>query len=214
MKYTLENGVRVKKRRGWVALPIVGLVVGGYLLVNALSPAAPDVFSSADTTAKKLVNTQPDLKENRLYVPKVNIDVAVVPIDGNENLALEKGAVQRAPESGNPKDGGNFVIAAHRFNLGYTPAQTRAKSPFYHIDKLNADDDIYIDYAGVRYAYKITERSKVPAEATEIEKRTDDNRLTMYSCELAGPEAGREVIIAKPVGKIVWQSGKPKLEAL
>jgi LPXTG-site transpeptidase (sortase) family protein len=214
MKYNYEDGIERRKSRKWVLLPVVGLLGGAYMLVNALAPAAPDVFSSADTTAKKLVSLQPTLSENRIYVPKINVDVAVVPVEGNESLALEKGAVQRAPGSGDPKEGGNYVVAAHRFNLGFTPAQTRAKSPFYHINKLSSGDDIYVDYKGKRYAYKVTERRTVEPTAVEIEARTDDDRLTMYSCELAGPEAGREVVIAKPVGTIVWQDGKPRLKAL
>lgn len=214
MKYHYKEGAERRKSRKWVALPVVGLLGGLYLLANTLSPAVPTVFEPSDSTAKKLVSLQPTLDENRIYVPKINVDVAVVPIEDNEALALEKGAVQRSPASGNPRDGGNFVVAAHRFNLGLTPSQTRAKSPFYHINKLGNGDDIYVDYQGTRYAYKVEERKLVEPTAIEIEERTDDDRLTMYSCELAGPEAGREVVIAKPVGKIVWTNGKPKLKAL
>lgn len=214
MKYHYKEGTQRRKSRKWTALPVIGLIGGFYLLANTLSPAVPAVFGPSDSTAKKLVSLKPDLAENRIYVPKINIDVAVVPIEGNEAQALEKGAVQRSPASGNPSDGGNFVIAAHRFNLGLTPTQTRAQSPFYHINKLSVGDDIYVDYKGERYAYKVEERRLVEPTAIEIEERTDDNRLTMYSCELAGPEAGREVVIAKPVGKIVWSDGKPKLKSL
>ncbi|NCU40813.1 class E sortase, partial [Candidatus Saccharibacteria bacterium] len=129
-------------------------------------------------------------------------------------VALEKGAVHRAPDSGDPKTGGNFVIAAHRFNLGLTPNSTRAKSPFYHIDSLEKGDQIYIDYEGKRYVYEIYEKSLVPPTAIEIEQRTEKPRLTMYSCELAGPTAGREVVYAKPIGTVAWSNGKPGIEAL
>jgi len=215
MRYHYENGVKQKGKRKilWTVLPVLALLSGGYILVNTLSPAIDVMSAPPEATAQKLQSEKPLLDERRLYVPKVNIDVAIVDIDGNEKAALEKGAIHRAPNNGNPLDGGNYVVAGHRFQLGLLPSQTRKKSPFYHIDQLQKGDDIYVDYDGVRYAYEVTERKLVPPNALEIEKRTDEPQLTMYSCELAGPEAGREVVIAKPVGTIAWDdNGQPKLK--
>lgn len=214
MTYNYKNGVQKTKNRRWLVFPVLGIFFGGYLLVNSLWPALPEVMTDPQATAKKLVSLEPSLTEDRIFIPKVNADVAVVQIDGNEKLALERGAIQRSPDSGNPRDGGNFVVAAHRFNLGFTPSQTKARSPFYRIDKLALGDEIYVDYQGVRYAYKVEDKKLVESSAVEIEARTDENQLTMYSCELAGPEAGREVVIAKPIGKVVWNSGTPKIQPL
>lgn len=216
MRYHYRDGVK-QKTRGvsalWVIFPVFGLFVGGYILVNTFAPAVNVLGPEPDTTAKKLQADQPLLSENRLYVPKVNIDVSINDVNGDEKLALERGAIHRAPSSGNPKDGGNYVVAGHRFQLGWNPSLTRKKSPFYHIDQLKAGDQIYVDYDGVRYAYEITEKRKVPQDATEIEQRSDEPRLTMYSCDLRGPAAGREVVIAKPVGTIAWVNGQPKLKS-
>ncbi len=110
---------------------------------------------------------------------------------------MEHGAWWRKPENGNPKDGGNFVLSAHRFIMGMTPQQTLRKSPFYNIDKLAVGDEIIIDYEGVRYAYTIREKLSVKPEATEIEQRTDRPQLTLYSCTLGGANDGRDVLIAK-----------------
>lgn len=214
MKYSYKRGVQKGNSRKWVVIPVVGLFGGLYMLLNALAPSVPVAFVAPDATAKKLVVTQPELRENRLYLPKINVDVPVVPIDGSESIALEKGAINRAPDNGNPKDGGNFVLAAHRFNMGLTPQKTRAKSPFYHLDKVAEGDDIYVDYKGQRYAYKVVETKSVKPDATEIEQRTTDGRLTLYTCELSGPKSGREVVIAEPQGIIVWVDGAPKLKAL
>ena len=184
-------------------------------MVNTVAPSVSVFAGPVDATAKKLVAQKPNLAENRLYIPKINVDVAVVKINGDEKTALEKGAVHRAPDSGNPAKGGNFVLAAHRFQLGFTPDQTRQKSPFYHIDQLNTGDQLYVDYYGTRYAYEVTERKDVPQNATEIEDRTDSAQLTLYSCELAGPQAGREVVLAKPIGTVAWDdSGAPKIKPI
>lgn len=214
MTYNYKNGVQKSKNSRWLILPLLGIVVGVYMLINTIWPALPEVMSDPQATAKKLVALEPTLTEDRIYIPKVNADVAIVQIDGNEKLALERGAIQRSPSSGNPRDGGNFVVAAHRFDLGFTPAQTKARSPFYRIDKLAVGDEIYVDFQGTRYAYKVENKKLVESSAVEIEARTDDDRLTMYSCELAGPEAGREVIFAKPIGKVVWSTGSPKIKPL
>ena len=216
MRYHYHSGVK-KKQSGkgmWVIFPIIALLGGGYMLVNTLAPSVEIFSEPADATAKRLVAQQPALSENRLYVPKVNIDVAIVDINGDEAAALEKGAVHRAAVNGNPKEGGNYVLAGHRFQLGLLPSQTRKKSPFYHIDQLQKGDQVYVDYEGTRYAYEITERKLVKPDAVEIEERTTESQLTIYSCELTGPKDGREVVIAKPVGTIAWVDGQPKLKTL
>lgn len=199
----------------WLALPVIGLLMGAYILVITFAPSV-DVFAGpVDATAKKLTAQKPSLDENRLYIPKINVDVAIVKAEGDEKTALEKGAVHRAPDNGNPSSGGNFVLAAHRFQLGYTPTQTRQKSPFYHINQLNTGDQLYVDYYGTRYAYEVTERKNVSPNATEIENRTADAQLTLYSCELAGPQAGREVVLAKPIGTVAWDDGgSPKIKPI
>ena len=110
---------------------------------------------------------------------------------------MEHGAWWRKPENGNPKDGGNFVLSAHRFIMGLTPQQTLRKSPFYNIDKLTVGDEIIIDYNGVRYNYVISEKQSVKPDAVEIEQLTDQPQLTLYSCTLGGANDGRDVIIAK-----------------
>lgn len=191
------------------------IVLGGvYLLLNMLSPVLPEVGVDTQAVAKKLTTVQPTIGEDRVYLPQINVDVPVNEIGTSETVALEKGAVHRSPSSGNPKEGGNFVLAAHRFNLGLTINQTRARSPFYHIDKLAVGDRVYVDYEGLRYAYEITEKKMVAETAVEIEQKTSDNRLTLYSCELAGPKAGREVLVAKRLGTVAWEDGKAAIKKL
>ncbi len=215
MKYHYHTGVDGKRKSSklLVILPLVSLIGGGYLLLNTLAPSVPgNLMGDVEVVAKKLKQRQPDLKVDRLYVPKLGIDVAIV--TGVDESTLEGGAWHRQPQNGDPITGGNYVLAAHRFNLGLTPQQTRAKSPFYYIDKLKTGDDIYVDYRGVRYAYKVDKSYKVNQDQVSIEAQSDNAKLTMYSCDLRGPEAGREVVEAKPVGTIAWTDGKPRLETL
>jgi sortase A len=213
MRYTLHGGAKKKKRR-WPALLIAAVLLlgGAYLLYNTLSPMLPDYTGDSQATAKKLSVSQPVVSENRIYMPQINVDIPIVEIQGDEEAALDKGAVHRAPSSGNPKDGGNYVLAAHRFTLGITPAQTRAKSPFYHIDQMQVGDQVYVDYSGVRYAYKIAKKETVAATDVAIEDKTADPQLTVYSCGLSGSRDGREVLLAKFLGVVTWENGQAKIQ--
>lgn len=131
-----------------------------------------------------------------MYIPAISVDVAI-----NEGTAavLQKGAWHRKPENGNPERGGNFILSAHRFELGFTPQHTRAKSPFYHIDKLQAGDKIFVDYNQKRYVYEVTRKYKVDRNAVQIEAPSAEPKMTIYSCDLRGEAAGREVIEARPL---------------
>lgn len=188
-----------------IALPTLGMLIGAYILIVALAPVIPpSLYVSQEEAVARLAESRPELDENRLHIPQIDLSVPIVPINGNEEYALNLGAIHRAETSGNPRDGGNYVVAGHRFNYGLTPQETRRLSPFYHIDKLSLGDEIFVDYEGERYVYRISEKRGVPATAVEIEQPTDQPRLTLYSCELGGSLAGREVIFAKPVGTVEW----------
>ena len=218
MRYTLHDGAERKNRRRALLLPfaIVLLIGGIYLVYNSLSPNIPDFAVDTQAVAKKLTTADPTIGENRIYMPQINVDVPIVEVEQGESemKALDRGAIHRAPQNGNPEDGGNYVIAAHRFTLGYTPSQTRAKSPFYHINEMQVGDQIYVDYKGIRYAYKIFEKKIVAPTAVNIEDRTDEPQLTVYSCELSGSRDGREVLFAKLLGTVTWENGQAKIQPI
>lgn len=192
----IEKG---KKRRSGAIITVAAVVmlaVGAYALIAALHPFISSYFinESDNGTIQKLEETEEKITENRLYIPKIDINL---PYATGDESVMETGAWWRAPSSGNPKDGGNFVLSAHRFVMGWTPGETVKRSPFYNIDKLNIGDTITIDYDGERYAYTVEEKHSVAPTAVEIESPTEDNRLTLYSCGLGGASDKREVLIAK-----------------
>lgn len=183
----------------WV-LPALLIAGGAYVLLLVTAPMLSiPIINVPPDVARYLKQTEhagPDTgRPDRLYIPKINVDVAIV--DGDSEAALEKGAWHRKPNNGNPADGGNFVLAAHRFRIGWTPGQARINSPFYHINKLKPGDEIVVDYGGKRYAYTVDKLYDVLATAVEIEERTEEPRLTLYSCDLRGK--ARVVVEASPV---------------
>jgi sortase family protein len=173
------------------------MILGGvYLLALISTPLilSQNINPKDNHTTQLITKTENKITENRLYIPKIDINL---PYSTGGAETMEYGAWWRKPENGNPKDGGNFVLSAHRFIMGLTPQQTLRKSPFYNIDKLTVGDEIIIDYNGVRYNYIISEKQSVKPDAVEIEQRTDQSQLTLYSCTLGGANDGRDVIIAK-----------------
>ena len=189
---------RSRLRPFTTGLAVLMLAAGLYVLITALMPffMVHTVNPTSNTTVAKLEATATEIPtENRLYIPKIDINL---PYEQGDEHVMEYGAWWRRPENGNPKDGGNFILSAHRFIMGLTPEQTLRKSPFYNIDKLALDDEITIDYQSERYVYVISKIYAVKPNAVEIENRTDEPQLTLYSCTLGGAADGREVIIATP----------------
>lgn len=201
MRFKHKKGAQQKSRSSRVLNRIVLLVsilslMGGiYLLILVLTPNIPALYPVQEIDVKNMGEPS----EDRIYIPKIGVSV---PLATGGAEALEKGSWHRFPERGDPEKGGNFIVSAHRFSLGATPGQTRQKSPFYHIDKLEAGDQIIVDFNGKRYGYEIAEEKRVKPTQTEIEAASNVPKLTLYTCTLQGESDGREVFIAQPLGEV------------
>ena len=174
---------------------LVTMAIVFYFGVILISPKLPPIpFVSASSIDLNTKDDENDLR-NRIQIEKIGIEV---PFSVGNEQVLELGAWHRHPENGNPEQGGNFVLAAHRFEIGNNPGQTRAKSPFYKIDNLDYGDDIRVFYEGKWYDYKVNKKYEVPPTALYIEEKSNEAKLTLYSCSLSGAAAGRFVIEAIP----------------
>jgi LPXTG-site transpeptidase (sortase) family protein len=194
----------VTKKRRWpqitlICILLVFLISGCYILLTIFSPTIPVLSGRQLDETKKKLEKPAGTFGDRLYIPKINIDVEI--IGGNESSALEKGAWHRRPENGDPIKGGNFVLSAHRFVMSYTPQGTAVKSPFYNIGQLQVGDKLYVDFKGKRYEYEIFGKYGVKPDNVEVESPTNDPQLTLYSCTLQGSSDGRDVIEARPTNK-------------
>ena len=195
--------LKIKKRRS-IGIPRIALLgtallllSGGlYLLLLVASPSLAPLITMKPIEVRSL--PAPQATDNRVIIPKIGVSI---PYDKGA-ASLDRGAEWRYPERGNPEKGGNFIIAAHRFSIQPTPQGTIEKSPFYHIDKLAVGDKIVIDYIGTRYGYEIEKIFTVKPTQVEIEAPSTDAKLTLYTCELDGSDAGRVVVVAKPLGKV------------
>jgi sortase A len=186
----------ISARRVGITVAVVMLTGGLYLLSLVSAPVIGPLVYTKPIDVRTLPT--PVRQYNRIVIPKIGVDIAY----GEGQHSLDHGAQWRYPERGNPADGGNFIIAAHRFTLAPTPGETAKKSPFYHIDKLVVGDKIVIDYDGMRYGYEINKIFDVKPTQVEIEARSSEPKLTLYSCELDGADAGRVVVVARPLGQV------------
>lgn len=199
--------LQIKRKREFpfkgLFFSLTGLLLlgtGGYILLLTNAPSL-SVFLPAQPMDIAAL-PQPAKRDNRIIIPSINVNI---PYGNDGQAALDRGAWWRNPHNGNPADGGNFIIAAHRFSIQPTPQSTVEKSPFYRLDKLKNNDPILVDYNGKRYGYKVSKIFTAAPTQTEIEGRTDQPRLTLYSCQLGGPQADRYVLFAKPMGEVAIQ---------
>lgn len=188
-EYKFKN--KAKKRLNIKSAVLLGFailcfVAGLYLLFLTQAPRLTFLKRSPDVTK---------VTQNRIIVEKAGIDEFI--FEGGEE-ALEKGAWHRFPDRGDPINGGNFIVSAHRFVFDINPTAASEKSSFYNIEKINEGDTITIHWEGEKYEYKVAKRYKVKPTDIHIEDKTEDHILTMYSCTLEGRLDGRIVIEAKP----------------
>ena len=180
-----------------IVLVAVCLLLGGLYLLSLVFAPALAPFAIKPIDAKTL--PAPKVGDNRIIIPKIGVDIAYG-TDGEKSL--DNGAWWRFPDRGNPVDGGNFIIAAHRFTLHNTIGETIEKSPFYNLGKLVNDDQVLIDYNGKRYLYQIDKIFSVKPTQVEIEAPSQTPKLTLYTCSLGGSSDGRLVLNAKLVGEV------------
>ncbi|MBP6880690.1 class E sortase [Candidatus Saccharibacteria bacterium] len=175
-----------------LALFLLGL--GLYQLLLVISPK----LNFIDRTDNIKAEIKKENGEDSIIIPKIGVNIAYKSGDAN---VLDDYAWHRYPERGDPVKGGNFIISAHRFKVGYSPGETRRRSPFYNIEQLQAGDKIYTRFNKKMYEYTITKRYQVKPTDVEIEGPSKKPKLTVYSCTLKGSADGRIVIEAEPVGE-------------
>ncbi|MDQ5932433.1 MAG: sortase [Patescibacteria group bacterium] len=189
--------------RSRLNVKLVGLVtlivISCYVLITASAPAIIGSQLVRELTASRPVYGPAVSKTDTVYLPSIGVSIPIVPVaGGNEDAALENGAIHRSPNSGSPKSGGNYVLAAHRFSMRLTPAETVKQSPLYNLNYVRRGDSIVVDHSGSRYEYVVVKKHTVHVSNVEIEQSTRKPQLTLYTCELSGSKSGRDVVVAVP----------------
>lgn len=161
-------------------------IVPRYSDLGVLAAMAPSVVEASAANGKPAGNT--------LNIEKLGLNLPI----GTKESDLKKGAWQRYAERSNPVKGGNIVLAGHRFELGWTPSQTKKRSPFYKLNILVPGDVIKIMFEGKPYRYIVQKTYHVLLTDTWIEDDSVAPKLTIYTCDLGGSDQGRLVVEAVP----------------
>lgn len=177
-------------------LTVIVIALGIYLIISPIMPQLlywlKNLNGQIDDTIPYSSSQQGEEKdpnlpeENRLVIPQMDLDGEI--FEGKYAGTLSKG-IWRRPNTSEPDKGGNTVLVGHRFTYS-SPAI------FYHLDKLNKDDEFALIWNQQLYNYRVREIRVVEPEAVEIENNTDEPILTLYTCTPMWTAEKRLVVVA------------------
>lgn len=127
-----------------------------------------------------------------ISIPKLKIDSASVAIGGED---LSKSLIQY-PGTALPGKRGNSVIFGHSIlPIFYNPKEYI--SIFSLLPTLKTGDDIFINYDGVSYTYRVETMFEVrPTDIQVLEQDTSDSFLTLVTCTPPGdPTKPKRLIV-------------------
>ncbi|HUP71146.1 MAG TPA: class E sortase [Acidimicrobiales bacterium] len=119
-----------------------------------------------------------------IRIPKIGLEKAIVQGVGLSELKKAPGHYPTTPMPGEP---GNAAIAGHRTTYG---------APFFNLDELKMGDPILVTTRVGEFRYEVTESKVVSPKETSVLQPTDDNRLTLTTCQPRFSAAQRLIVVA------------------
>lgn len=110
-----------------------------------------------------------------IEIPKIGLKKGVYPLNSKLNTIEKNVAIMK--ESSLPdKEGGNVVLEAHNgpTNISY----------FNQLHKLKINDQVYINYQGIKYTYTVSNIYDVEKDGSvEVNRDINKNTLTLITCK-------------------------------
>ncbi|HCG98379.1 MAG TPA: hypothetical protein DE036_00785 [Actinobacteria bacterium] len=177
---TKKGGVRI-------ALGAILLVCGLALLVTLAYPKIYAAVSPAPAINKII------LEQGHFWVviPKIRVDSPVLPTVTADSL---RRGVAHVPESGFPGEGKNVIIVGHN----YDPANWVPQTTFGLLSELEDGDEVLVAYRGRAYTYVVKTKETLGEDDPELYELTDDERLTLLTCENYESKTKRLKVVAMP----------------
>jgi sortase A len=153
--------------------------------------AAPTAAAGSDAAAEPVAPPPPPLPGDAvalLRIPKIGVEKAVVEGVGVEALKAGPGHYPSTPLPGQP---GNSAIAGHRTTYG---------APFFRTDELEAGDVVEVTTRQGEFTYRVREKRIVLPSQNEVLAPTEENLLTLTTCNPKYSAAQRLIIISELVG--------------
>lgn len=137
------------------------------------------------------------INQFELLIPKINVNVNIVPnVDGqNSNLYKEalKYGVAHYKGTALPASGSNILIFGHSSGIWGSGDYSKI---FSQLDELTDNDDIEINFNNVNYKYHIIDKKIVAANDLSITLPTKREQLTLMTCWPINTNRERLVVIA------------------
>jgi len=207
-----------------VMLAVMAALNGQWLTVQlkyrftkpAVIAEAPVRVASAGTggQAASTKSPHPELGP-QVTIPAINV-VAPIELDQGTaewqiQLGLRKGVVHY-DSSALPGATGNVVIFGHSSGQPWAPGDY--KFVFTLLDKVRADDAVYLDYNGTRYTYKVVRSEVVAPTDVGVLQQGSGHELTLITCTPVGTSKNRLVVHAEQVSPDPSAKAQPAAAAL
>jgi sortase A len=171
-------------------------------LISFISPGNVLATEVAEIDATISLDVGPDPK---LIIPKLNIDVPVHFGISNDkatvNAAMQNGIAQFAVPgaSAMPGQNGNLALSGHSAGDVYDSGN-RFRFIFSGLERLVADDTIFINYESKRFVYRVTESRVVePTDVSALYLPEDRPYLTLITCTPLGTSRFRLLVFAEQI---------------
>lgn len=187
--------MNAKRVASLVAATLLIAVGVGLLLVPALTNLKYGLAqkSLAATVSEKSAEKSsggrpmPDGAVAKLLIAKIDLNAYVMQGTDQDSLSKGPGHYEETPL---PGEKGNSAIAGHRTMHGH---------PFRYLDRLEAGDRIVTYTEAKKAEYRVLVVKRVDPTDVEVIAPTDDDRLTLTTCNPVGSARQRLVVVARIV---------------
>lgn len=192
--------------------PLVGITVMGLVFValnvQMLQAQVEYRFSKPAPVATPVVQTalnKPDPNAlSVITIPTIGVNAPIIfeesTAEWKVQLALREG-VDHFGGTANPGQFGNTVLFGHSSGQLWAPGNY--KFVFTLLDKLQPGDQIYIDYQGNRYVYKVSSSEVIlPTNLSVLNQKSARPALTLITCTPVGTSKNRLVVHAEQISPV------------
>lgn len=151
--------------------------------------------------------------ENRLIIPKLNINVPIVIpssaalmaedwalLEEDIQTSLQDGVVHY-PGTARPGQAGNFFVTGHSSYFPWAPGEY--KSVFARLHNLDVGDEYWVFYGGDRYRYVIQEKREIkPSDVSVLDQPVSRRIGTLMTCTPVGTTLRRLILTSQEVDPV------------
>lgn len=165
---------------------------------KAQAAAPPKRTPATDNNVITINKNAPPL----ITIAKISVNAPVIySLTTTEEKVFQKNlqhGVVQYPGTALPGQAGNVVIFGHSSGRWWAPGDY--KFVFSLLEKLEPSDEITLDYQGIRYVYKITDkRTVLPENLSVLASAPGDHKLTLLTCTPVGTNNKRLVVEATQI---------------